>query len=200
MSQKIKGSILAILCLAAVAYLCYSIYLAFPGTPATIFMLMLSLAGVLTAIGIYRRFTLPVDEKKVHQFSTSLPALEPDVLYVNLDDFVNKHEKVSGKLYVAGEQIGTSEIKLNAVSFNKLLDEFTLSFSSGISLTFTDVKTVGVGDNQFIVFGFDQAILTHKKARRFKMSNKVIYELVGEDQIHFTLPKGYPAVIFAWQD
>lgn len=199
MNRIIKGGILAGLCLAMVAYLCYSIYSAFPGTPATIFMLMLSLAGVLSAIGIYRRITIE-SVVKSHQYATDLPALEPDVLYVNLDDFVNKHEKVSGRLYFAGEAIGSSEIKLKQVTFNKLLDEFSLLFSEGISLTFTEVKTVGVGDNQFIIYGFDQAVLINKKNRRFKMSNRIIYEIQGEEQIRFTLPKAYPAVIFTWEE
>ncbi|MGB0933342.1 MAG: hypothetical protein ACPGU5_03610 [Lishizhenia sp.] len=199
MSKKIKGIVFASLCLLIVVYLCYSIYIAFPGTPATIFMLMISLAGVLSAIGIYRRFTINVEEKS-HKYISNLPVIEPDVLYVNIDDFVAKHEKVKGSLYVAGEQIGIKDLKIKNVSFDKLLDTFSIVFSEGVSLVFTDVKTVGVGDNQFIIFGFDQAVVTEKVKRRFKMSNRLIYELVGEEQVHFTLPKAYPAVVFVWED
>lgn len=200
MNRKVKGSIAALLVLVVVVYLNYTIYYAFPGTPATIFMLLLSFTGVLLAVGFYRRFTIDPDKNKKHIYATDLPEIEPDVLYVSLEDFVAKYEKVEGNLFLAGEKINQQAISLKEVNFDKLLDEFYLQFSGGIKFSCTDLKTIGVGDNQFVIYGFDQAILSNKDKRRFKMSNKSVYELVKDEQVLFTLPKGYPVFVFTWLD
>jgi hypothetical protein len=127
------------------------------------------------------------------------PEIESGIIYAQVDDFANKYEKNEGELFIIGLDIKETRHKLENVSYNKLTDELKFTFQPALSIVIIGAATIGVGDNQFLIFGFETAIVKEKDTHLFDWKgNRLLLSKNNQKSTQIKLPSQQPTMIFSW--
>lgn len=152
----------------------------------------------MTSLTLYYKIALDSKNKRIipeHQF----PEIETGIIYAQVNDFVNKCEKNRGQLFIVGVETPPTEFKLEKVSYDKLTDEVNMVFSPSVKITLTGVATIGVGDKQFLVYGFETARIKTDKEYFFDWKHDKLMLSQGENKpVHLKLPPQMPTIVFSW--
>lgn len=174
-------------------------YYYIPTTLMFILLIGIVFLGVLGLYLVLKSTTEDVDQRIIFDEEV-FPEIEDALIYVTPQDFASKVEREEGSLFVVGEQ-EKNNITLKNASFDKLTDELNILFNSGEKLQVKGIKTLGVGDRQFLLFGF--ATLAYFKNKKrialFEWDDSYLKKQTTSDEVYaLELPNGYPVVVFSW--
>ena len=158
------------------------------------------MTGVLLALLVYNRITVGGDKNSIKVNTDHLPYVERSLIYVMPTDFVSKLEKSEGKIFMASTDEIEHDITLIDGDFNKLTDTISLRYTNGVSTTIRGARTVAVGDNQFLFFGFDELIHKNRKEEYiFQWEEDRLVQKNGEGFVSVNIPDRLPVYIFDWK-
>jgi hypothetical protein len=196
--KKFVAVLLSLLLLLGFAFLAWWLYSNFHSTPVLIANLLLVLTGVLLSITAYLK--LSEDESKmIVILDEDYPEIESGIIYAQVDDFASKFEKKEGELFIIGLDKKGSNHNLENVAYNKLTDELKLTFKPSLNIAIKGAATIGIGDNQFLIFGFDTAVIKEKDTSLMDWkSNRLLLSKNNQKPTRIKFPAQQPTMIFSW--
>ena len=159
--KKAKHLFIASAPLLIAILIAYLLYSNIPTTPVVILILFLLFISIVLSFGLYKKGVAEEDVLEV----LSCPELEEGLIYITPYDFATKSDPAQGKLFIAGSSYQMSAFDYTNSTYKKLTDELTISFKPQLSLVIKGIKTIGVGDYQFCIFGFSEMELIKNKKR-----------------------------------
>lgn len=199
--KKVKAILLGLFTLIPFTGLSFFIYYFFPTTPALIVVLIILMAGAMLAFYVYTRKTNEGALDSYKADTSNFPPIERGLIYVSPADFCEKLEKFKGALFIAGlDEIG-KDITLVKGEYHRLTDEMALSYTNGIQTIIRGIGTIGVGNDQFVIFHFNEMILFKNKNKTvFKMSRKRLVLEEKEETTELKVTGTTPIYIFNWEE
>jgi len=158
------------------------------------------MTGVMLAFIVYNRVLLGDDKNSIKVNTDHFPYIEGALIYVMPQDFVAKLEKTKGKIFLASTNEIEDDVTLIGGDYNKLTDEITLKYNNGISTMIRGSRTVAVGDNQFLFYGFEELVHTKGKEKfDFLWEENRLVQKNGNELISIKMPDRLPVYIFDWK-
>lgn len=199
MGQQIKAFFFGLIPVIFAFGISLMLYYNVPSTPVFILIFILIFLGIVLGIGIYRKFQQEISDEQI--FATkALPELESDIIYVSSSDFNNKFEGKEGKLFLHHPTLSKIEAKSISSLYKKITDTLIIKFTKGVELEINGVAAIGVGDEQFCIFGFDNLILNHQQTQT-KYSwkgEKLIIEEKNKPVVSVLMQDGAPSFVYQW--
>lgn len=155
--------------------------------------------GVLVSYLLFRTLNIKRINKEKLIFIENFPEVEEGLIYVIPKDFCNKVELNKGTLFIADFYDNPQDSELLRAEYNKLTDTVVLDFKN-ITLEITALATIGVGDEQFCIFGFDTLrILKNKKLLVTYTWENDFLEVKQDEKIRLlSIEDGGPCILFSW--
>lgn len=197
--NKFTLIIISILPLIGTFALSWFIYSNIPTTPVLILIFLMIFIGVLVSYLLFRTLNIKRINKEKLIFIENFPEVEEGLIYVIPKDFCNKVELNKGTLFIADFYDNPQDSELLRAEYNKLTDTVVLDFKN-ITLEITALATIGVGDEQFCIFGFDTLrILKNKKLLVTYTWENDFLEVKQDEKIRLlSIEDGGPCVLFSW--
>jgi hypothetical protein len=198
--KKFTAFALALLTIVPFLVLDWLLYSNFPITPVVIINLVIMMTGVMFSFIVYNRIVAGKNENSIKVNTDHYPHIEGALIYVMPSDFVAKLEKIKGKIFLASTDEVEKDTTLTGGDYNKLTDVITLNYTKGISTTIRGSRTVAVGDNQFLFYGFNELI--HKKGKEkidFIWEEDRLVQKNGDELVNIAIPDRLPVYIFDWK-
>lgn len=199
--KKFTAFTLTLLTIIPFVIIAWLLYSNFPTTPVVIINLVIMMAGVMLAFIVYNRIIVGNDKNSIKANTDHYPHIEGLLIYVMPSDFVSKLEKTKGKLFLASTDEVEKDLTLIDGKYNKLTDEITLNYTNGISTMIRGSRTVAVGDDQFLFYGFEELIHTKGKEKTvFMWEENRLVQKNGEELLSIKIPDRLPVYIFDWKN
>ena len=196
--KKFAALFLALVNLAIFSLAAWWLYRNYHSTPVLIANLLIILTGVLISYTIYNRI-INDDKNVIKYLDDDFPEIESGLIYAQVADFCNKYDKNKGFLFIVGIDIPDHKFDLQNVKFDKLTDELSFSFSPSLQLKLTGVSTIAVGDEQFMIHGFELCEIQFKGKHELNWTrNKLEIKKVNEETKTIKLPPQKPTIVFDW--
>lgn len=197
--NKFTLIIISILPLIGTFALSWFIYSNIPTTPVLILIFLMIFIGVLVSYLLFRTLNIKRINKEKLIFIEDFPEVEEGLIYVIPKDFCTKVELNSGTLFIADFYDTPQDSELLKAEYKQLTDTVILTFKN-ITLEITALATIGVGDEQFCIFGFDTLrILKNKKLLvTYTWENDFLEVVQGEKVRLLSIEDGGPCVLFSW--
>jgi hypothetical protein len=177
----------------------YYLYGSFGSTPVLFLVLLLIFSGVMFSFILWKNKENILSKEKIPL--VSLPTPDDSLIYVSPQDFAEKAEKMEGQLAIAGVIEPERNCILTKVSYHKLLDELTLSFSPSLEIKIKGLATIGVGDYHFAVFGFQEVNVLENRKKVATLTWVDPYLTVhAAAQSKIKLEDGTPSIVFCWDE
>ena len=194
---RIFLSLLPIIIIGFTSFLLYSY---FQSTLILIIVLLLMFFSVMGGVIIWGRLGKKSTGGNESTELFSAPELEHALIYVLPQDFVEKLEKFTGHLYVVGTLDENNYLLVNA-QYDKLRDITSLTFNKGVKIEVTGLKTIGVGDVQFSIFGFDNLTIKKGEVINYNWSSSdLVINRKNEKRRIIPIKDGNPVLVFTWGD
>jgi len=149
---------------------------------------------------VFNRITNGKNNNYIRVNTDHYPHIEGALIYVMPSDFVSKLEKTQGNLFLATTDEVEKNLTLIGGEYNKLTDVITLNYTKGISASIRGARTVAVGDNQFLFYGFQELIHTKGKVKTiFQWEQDRLVQKNGEELVSVRIPDRLPVYIFDWK-
>lgn len=198
--KKFTAFVLSLLTIVPFATIAWLLYSNFPTTPVVIINLLILMTGVLLAFIVYNRTMVSSDKNSIKVNTDHFPYMERALIYVMPQDFVSKLEKNRGKIFLVSTDEVESEVSLIDGDFNKLRDIITLRYTNGITTKIRGSRTVAVGDNQFLFYGFDELIHSKGKTENvFLWEEDRLVQKINGELVSINIPDRMPVYIFDWK-
>ncbi|HLW30348.1 MAG TPA: hypothetical protein VKX29_05785 [Brumimicrobium sp.] len=198
--KKFTAFTLAILTLIPFVVIAWLLYSNFHSTPVAIFNLLIIMTGVMLSFIVYSRVLNGSNNNYVKVNTEHYPYIEGALIYVMPSDFVSKLEKTPGKLFLATTEEVEKNLTLTGGDYNKLTDVITLLYTKGVSTSIRGARTVAVGDNQFLFYGFEELIHTKGKVKTiYQWEQDRLVQKNGEELVSVKIPDRLPVYIFDWK-
>ncbi|PKR80500.1 hypothetical protein CW751_08980 [Brumimicrobium salinarum] len=198
--KKFTAFALSILTIVPFVAIAWVLYYNFHSTPVAIINLLIVMTGVLLAFIVYNRTLISNDENVLKIDMDHFPYIESALIYVMPQDFVSKLDKNTGHIFIAASEETIDNVTLVDGNFDKLTDTITLKYTNGITTTVRGSRTVAVGDNQFLFYGFDELI--HKKGSKksiFQWEDDRLIQKNGNEIFPISIPDRMPVYVFDWK-
>lgn len=177
----------------------YYLYGSFGSTPVLFLVLLLIFSGVMFSFILWKNKENILPKEKIPLIS--LPTPDDSLIYVSPQDFAEKAEKMEGQLAIAGVIEPERNCILTKVSYHKLLDELTLSFSPSMEIKIKGLATIGVGDYHIAVFGFQEVNVLENRKKVTTLTWVDPYLTVyAAAQTKIKLEDGTPSIAFSWDE
>jgi|SRR5690554_1465335 len=198
--KKFTAILLALLTIIPFAAIAWLLYSNIPSTPVAIINLLIIMTGVILAFFVYNRTLNGKTDNSIKANTDHYPHIESALIYVTPLDFCTKLEKNKGKLFMVSSEEAEKDITIVGGEYNKLTDVITLTYTNGLSTTISGVRTVAVGDNQFLFFGFDELIHTKGKDKTiYQWEYDRLVQKNGKELVSIRIPDRLPVYIFDWK-
>jgi hypothetical protein len=196
--KKIKRYLLSITPLLLAIFIAYFGYINIPTTPVLIIVIFILFISIIWSIGLFKK-DYSVAEKLIE---LKTPELEEGLIYIIPQDFAEKSDAADGKLFIAGSEFDLAPFSYTHATYKKLTDELTISFAPQLELVIEGIKTIGIGDYQFCIFGFSKmAILKNKKnVYTYEWKDDFLGITTDNEEKYVTLEDGGATLIFAWEN
>ena len=197
--NKFTLIIVSILPLFGTFAISWFIYKNIPTTPVLILILLLIFLGVFVSLILFRTLNIKQANKEKLILIEDYPEVEEGLIYVIPKDFCNKVELNKGELFIADFYDSAQATELIKAEYKQLTDKVILTFSD-ITLEITALATIGVGDEQFCVFGFDTLTISkkNKELTIYKWKNDFLEVQKGEKSNLLSIYDGGPTLLFSW--
>lgn len=196
--KKFAAFLLALLILGIFVFVAWWLYRSYHSTPVLILNLLIILTGVLISYTIYN-YVFNSDKNITRYTDEDFPPVETGLIYAQVEDFCNKYEKEKGKLFIIGFDIPEEPFQLTNVKFDKLTDQLTFQFSPALKLELTGVSTIAVGDEQFLIHGFEEAKLHYGGNHNMNWTrNQLVLEKNKQEPQILKFPPHQPTILFDW--
>lgn len=163
--------------------------------------LILIMTGVLMGYTVYHQILYYNGKNVVPYEDYEFPQLEDGLIYVLPSDFCSKTEKFKGNLYLTGLRAARTDLKLLTADYVKLTDEVHLNFDQGTSVEVKGISTIGLGDEQFIFFGFEHLRFISKEEAFELYWYESHLELIRNAEKYLVrIPDGAPTFVFDWSE
>jgi hypothetical protein len=181
-------------------YASYLLYDLFPTTMMLIVILILLFFSVMLAVVIFGKLQGASLKQVESPNMIVAPEVEDNLIYITPQDFSDKLEPQSGKLFIA-DVFNEVDQTIKRLDYQKLNDRCEMRFNDGLMVEVTGVQTIGVGDVQFCIFGFEKMII-HTKKSTFTLywDDNFLCKSVGNTSEQLHLHDGDPVLAFAWGD
>mgnify|MGYP000754052553 CR=1 FL=1 len=199
--NKFTLIIVSILPLFGTFAISWFIYKNIPTTPVLILILLLIFLGVFVSLILFRTLNIKQANKEKLILIEDYPEVEEGLIYVIPKDFCNKVELNKGSLFIADLYDTPKELVLTKAEYKQLTDTVILTFKN-LRLEITALTTIGVGDLQFCLFGFDDLKITkdNKLLATYSWKNDFLeVEQDGKARL-LSIHDGGPTVLFSWED
>lgn len=199
--SKFTLILVSILPLIGTFLISWFIYSNIPTTPVLILIFLLIFIGVLISYLLFKTLNIKRINKEKLIFIEDFPEVEEGLIYVIPKDFCNKVELNKGSLFIANYYDTPQETELLEAQYKQLTDTVILTFKN-ITLEITGLTTIGVGDEQFCVFGFDtlQLIKNNKKIAKYTWKSDFLELEQEKSSSLLSIEDGGPCVLFSWQE
>lgn len=155
----------------------------------------------MLAFIVYNRVMVSSDKSSIQVNTDHFPYIERALIYVMPQDFVSKLEKNKGKIFMVSTDVVESDISLKDGDFNRLTDTITLRYTNGVSTKIRGSRTVAVGDNQFLFYGFDELIhIKGKTELIYQWEEDRLVQQVNGELVSINIPDRMPVYIFDWKE
>lgn len=197
--KKLIGIVLGLLTLSLFAGIAWLLYSSFGTTVVVILNVIIVMIGVFLGLIVYTRFSNEATDEKIKKSLSHYPALEQGKIIVNVQSFCDKLDPMKGNLYLATNENVAQNVSIRKAEYNKLLDEFSIIYSDRVKTKMRGVKGVAVGNNQFLIYDFEEMIHFDGKSnvRLYKERQRITEEIGKNTSVHL-LPKNSPVYIFDW--
>jgi len=192
--------LISIFPVALLTYASYVLYRQFPTTMMLIVILFILFFSVLFAVVLFGKLQR-IGQGKVENLNRIIaPEVEDNLIYIIPQDFSDKLEPQAGKLFIA-DVFDEVNQTIKRLDYQKLKDSCEMRFSDGLKVEVAGVQTIGVGDVQFCIFGFEKMSIHSKKdtITLFWDDNFLCKSINGKTQ-QLYLQDGDPVLTFAWGD
>lgn len=196
--KKIKHFILSALPVLIALVIAYFGYNYLPTTPVLILVLLVLFISLIWSIGLFRKDQTVA--KKLAEIRS--PELEEGLIYIIPQDFADKSESKEGKLFLAGSPFDNAPFTYSHASYKKLTDELTISFQPKLDLVVHGIKTIGIGDYQFCLFGFSKMEVIQSKGPNlvYQWNDDYLSITSKSEEKFITLEDGSATLIFEWDN